>query len=145
MRMMSVLKQISLPFFPAGKKQSSDPSPAQLGPRGEDIAVSYLRKLGYTILVRNYRQRIGEIDIVADDGGCLVFVEVKTRKNDRYGNPLEAVDIRKQRKLSRIALDYISRHRKEDQNARFDVVAVHLERESGPELEHIKNAFDFCE
>lgn len=142
---MSLLKQIPLPFFSAAKKQKHDSTNLKLGPRGENIAVSYLQKQGYTVLVRNYRQRIGEIDIVAEDGDCLVFVEVKTRKNDQYGNPLEAVDIRKQRKLSRIALDYISRHKKENQNARFDVVAVQLQQESAPEVQHIKNAFDFCE
>jgi len=116
-----------------------------IGSQGEDIAVSFLEAQGYSVLDRNYRQRFGEIDIVAIERGVLVFVEVKTRKNDRYGNPFEAVDIRKQQKLSRMAQDYISRNNKEDIAARFDVVAVRLTQNSPPEVELVRNAFDFQE
>lgn len=113
------------------------------GMHGENIAVSYLERRGYTILARNIRQRFGEIDIVAEDGDVLVFVEVKTRKNDRYGSPFEAVDFRKQVKLSKMAQFYISSNSLEDRLARFDVVAVRLDPHTRPEVEHIRNAFDF--
>lgn len=145
MKVMRILKQIPLPFFSPPGDKDRDSHGQKPGPRGESMAADFLQKQGYTIVAKNYRQRMGEIDIVAEEGDCLVFVEVKTRKNDQYGNPFEAVDIRKQRKLSRLALGYISRHGGEDRNARFDVVAVYLDRDSGSRVEHLKNAFDFRE
>lgn len=115
------------------------------GPQGENIAVSFLKSQGFTILARNYRQRFGELDIVAEDGDVLVFVEVKTRKSNRFGSPFEAVDIRKQMKLSKMAQHYISRNNLEDREARFDVVAVLLAPRAKPEVEYIPNAFDLQE
>ena len=79
---MSVLNKSLWPFS-LGKKNAG--TVKKTGQLGEDIAVSFLETQGYTILARNYRQRFGEIDIVAEDGDTLVFVEVKTRKNDRFG------------------------------------------------------------
>lgn len=120
-------------------------SDQKTGIQGEDVAASFLEAQGYTVLARNYRQRFGEIDIVAEDRDVLVFVEVKTRNNNRYGSPFEAVDIRKQKKLSIMAQDYISRNDFEDRSARFDVVAVRLNKDSNPEVEIIRDAFDFQE
>ena len=112
------------------------------GKSGEDLAVRYLEKQGYTIIKRNYRQRIGEIDIIARDGKCLVFIEVKTRRTGRYGSPFEAVDSRKQAQISRVALEYITRYHYDDLEARFDVVAVQLDGQA-PRIELIKNAFEY--
>jgi len=136
---VSVNKLFSWPFGSGNRNDK------KTGPQGEDIAVSFLEEQGYVVLVRNYRQRFGEIDIVAEDGGVLVFIEVKTRKNNRYGSPFEAVDSRKQKKLSMMAQDYISRNKMEDRAARFDVVAVLLKKDSCPEVELIRDAFDFQE
>ena len=141
--LLSGFKKFSWPF-PSGK-QSEGRDDQKTGSQGENIAVSFLEKQGYIVLARNYRQRFGEIDIVAEDQGVLVFVEVKTRKNDRYGSPFEAVDFRKQQKLSMMAQDYISRNNMEDSAARFDVVAVRLGSGSQPKVELIRDAFEFME
>ncbi len=113
-----------------------------LGKRGEDIAATFLQDLGYRIIERNYRVRLGEIDIVADDHGTLVFVEVKSRSGKEFGAPAEAVTPAKQRQLSRVALEYMANLAVSDVPARFDVVGIVLRGE--PEVELIKNAFDLC-
>lgn len=113
-----------------------------IGGSGEDIAAVFLQRLGYVILTRNYRRRFGEIDIVAEEGDILVFVEVKTRSSAAFGSPLEAVDSRKQRRMARAALDYLSRSKQHGRQARFDVVAVLLQPQGSPRIEHIRNAFD---
>lgn len=95
-----------------------------LGKIGEDLACRELERLGYAILARRYRTRLGEIDIVADDGGTLVFVEVKARADDRCGSPAEAVTWRKQRRLALMAADYLARNRVPERPCRFDVVGV---------------------
>lgn len=115
----------------------------QFGREGESVAVRHLKKCGYKILVQNFRNNIGEIDIVAKDGETIVFVEVKTRRNDHFGGAKQAVTFQKQRKISMVALSYLKEFRLNDQKARFDVVAV---SESGkkPVVEIIKNAFELA-
>jgi putative endonuclease len=113
----------------------------ETGKRGEEIAASYLKKEGYRIRERNYRCPVGEIDIIALDGDEVVFVEVKSRKSDDFGEPEAAVDARKQMKLSRIALNYINEHNLNDRNARFDVVAVRFS-DGADRVRLIRNAFD---
>ncbi|WP_339136850.1 MAG: YraN family protein [Candidatus Electrothrix sp. GW3-4] len=108
------------------------------GRSGEDLAAQYLEQQGYTILERNYRLRIGEVDIIARDGEDLVFIEVKTRRTKRFGSPFEAVDIRKQQQIVKIASAYV--HGREIP-VRFDVVAVHLSKQ-GVRIEVLKNAFE---
>ena len=104
----------------------------------EQIAADFLRIQGYEILEMNYRIRQGEIDIIARDGGCIVFVEVKYRTGG-IGSAFEAVDARKQRKISRVALTYLTRRGLgECTPCRFDVVAV---TDQGCRV--IKNAFDY--
>ncbi|MGB5684809.1 MAG: YraN family protein [Candidatus Electrothrix sp.] len=107
------------------------------GRSGEDLAVQHLEQQGYTILERNYRLRIGEIDIIARDGEYLVFIEVKTRRSKRFGSPFEAVDLRKQQKIFNIAAVYLQG---KELPVRFDVVAVHL-NEQNVRIEVLKNAF----
>ena len=114
-----------------------------LGQRGEDAAARYLRKLGYIIVARGHRDSIGEIDLVAVDGRRVVFVEVKTRTSHVAGNPADAVDEAKQRRLTRLALAYLKRHDLLECSARFDVVAVTWPAGSGrPAIEHFQNAFE---
>ncbi len=112
------------------------------GKWAEDIACGYLRSLGYLIVARNWRWRGGEVDIVAKDGGTLVFVEVKGRRGSAYGAPEEAVDLRKRRHLWRTALAFLG-EKAGKVPVRFDVLAV------GPEgVKHIKHAFgkdDVCQ
>lgn len=114
-----------------------------IGPYGEDIAVSFLKTRGYEIVARNYRKKYGEIDIIAENDGEIVFIEVKTRKSNLFGSPFEAVDLRKQQKMSRVALAYLNNHGLSDRAARFDVVAVRLDARQ-PEVEVVKDAFELC-
>ncbi len=115
----------------------------QFGYKGESIAVGFLKKNGYKILEQNYKNKLGEIDIVAKDRGTLVFVEVKTRRSDQYGHPKWAVTPRKQRKISMVALYYLKENRQTNRKARFDVVTV-LDRQKPPVVEIIKNAFELA-
>lgn len=112
------------------------------GSLGEEIAVAYLKQKRYLIVERNYRKRFGEIDIIAEDGETLVFVEVKTRKSTRFGSPFEAVDSRKQKKMTQAALAYLSSHKLLNRPARFDVVAVMLHHGSDPVVEIVQDAFE---
>lgn len=95
-----------------------------LGRLGEDLAADYLIEQGYKILARNWRCRHGEIDLVAMDGNTMVFIEVKTRRTVRLGQPEEAVDIRKQKRLRILARRYIHETGQTARAYRFDVVAV---------------------
>lgn len=110
------------------------------GQEKETVAVEYLRNKGYFIIQTNYRVRQAEIDIIARDGSCIVFVEVKYRSTDALGNPLEAVDLGKQKKISKAALFYMCNNKISPDNTpiRFDVVGI-----LGDEVTHIVNAFDY--
>jgi putative endonuclease len=112
------------------------------GRLGERLARWRLSLSGYRIVRTNYRTRYGEIDIVARDGDCLVFVEVKTKSSGDYGPPEEAVDERKRKKIAKTALMYLTEHEGgDDTPCRFDVVTVEL---SGvfPRVRIIKDAFE---
>ena len=118
-------------------------SPKSLGRRGEDAAAKFLRKLGYVIVARGHRDRIGEIDLIAVDGRTVVFVEVKTRTSQDAGHPAEAVDDDKQRRLTKLALAYMKRHDLLECSARFDIVAITWpSAKAAPKIEHFKNAFE---
>lgn len=116
-----------------------DARPA-LGRRGEDLAAELLERSGYVVLERNYRCRAGEIDIVAVDGGTLVFCEVKTRRTARWGEPSEAVHSAKQARYRRLALAWIAERRPGSVEVRFDVVSV-IVGARGPQLTHFRDAF----
>jgi putative endonuclease len=109
--------------------------------RGEELASRALKKRGYRILARRERSRLGEIDIVARDGPALVFVEVKTRRSNRFGLPVEAVDRRKQQRLVRLALAYTARRGLGGTPIRFDIVAVELPTDGPPSVRVYRNAF----
>jgi len=114
-----------------------------IGADGERYAEQCVRRARYIILQRNYRCPAGELDLVALDGGTIVFIEVKTRTQDGCGSPLDAVDLRKQRQIRRAAQYYLSVHRPHDRNARFDVVGVWRERDS-IRCQLVKNAFEIA-
>jgi putative endonuclease len=113
------------------------------GKKGEDLAAAYLAEAGFRIIERNYRCFFGEIDIVAEEGETLVFVEVKSRRSDAYGDPLLAVGGRKQKTISRISLHYLAEKHLRHRPARFDVVAVKL-LPAGQRIELIRNAFELA-
>ena len=98
----------------------------QLGVEGESIACAELEKLGYLIVERNYRSRFGEIDIVADDGGTVVFVEVKTKTDGSFGDPVDEVTPQKQRQIISMGHEYATYRCTPHTPCRFDVVAVDL-------------------
>ena len=120
----------------------------ELGAKGEEVAVSYLKSRGYRIVERNYRIRFGEIDIIAEQGDDLVFIEVKTRSGTLFGSPFESVTKQKQNQLSKVALEYISKQGFHDRPARFDVVGIELQKGSetfqDAAVELLQNAFDLC-
>jgi putative endonuclease len=121
------------------KKKATQPT----GRQGESLAAEFLVKQRYVIVEYNYRKPYGEVDIIARDGGTLVFIEVKTRKSSGFGSAFEAVDGRKQRRLSRIAQEYLQSRGLLGSPARFDVVAIRLDGDNRPvTIDHIKNAFD---
>ncbi|RUM40486.1 MAG: YraN family protein [Desulfocapsa sp.] len=111
------------------------------GKHGEDMAVGFLEEKGFQIIQRNYRQKCGEVDIIAKDKGTLVFIEVKTRSSLRFGQPFEAVTTVKQVQLNRIALDYMTRNKITNQAARFDVISILLEKNREAKIEHLPDCF----
>jgi putative endonuclease len=113
-----------------------------LGNRGERLAARYLRRQGFKILSRQYSNRLGEIDLIARDGDCLVFVEVKTRRSKEAGDPVEAVTFAKQKQLTKLALIYLKRHNLLEQASRFDIVAILWpDGSNDPQVTHYRNAF----
>ena len=106
------------------------------GKKGEIKAVLFLKKDGYKILETNFKNKIGEFDIIAEKDGVIVFMEVKNRSTYRFGRPIEAVDFRKQNKIKKVAEIYLMIKNKYYNDVRFDVVEV-----SNDNLEHIENAF----
>jgi len=120
-----------------------DLSRIRTGKAGEEIAVRHLQKLGYRILERNYRCPLGEIDIVAKDNDTIVFVEVKSRKTEEFGNPELAVGAKKQRTLSLISMYYLAQKPPLQEDCRFDVVAVKM-LPSGTEVKLFRNAFELA-
>lgn len=123
-------------------KKIKDTQKITTGKEGEKIAAAYLEKNGYRIIEINFRCPIGEIDIVAKEKNDLVFVEVKTRKSIALGYPEQAVGLRKQKKMSQLALWYMQKRKIADTNVRFDVVAITLMPDNN-EVRLIQNAFDF--
>ena len=113
----------------------------KIGTEYESRAAEWLEDIGYEILSRNFRSSYGEIDLIARQGACLVFVEVKYRKNSSSGKPEEAVSLQKQRKISKTADYFRVKYRiGEETPCRFDVIAV----ENG-EIRHYENAFSYAE
>jgi putative endonuclease len=113
---------------------------AALGKRGEDLAHRYLRKVGFTVVARNYRPGAdSEVDIVARRGDLLVFVEVKTRTSAESGHPDRAIDLEKQKHIARAARSYVTRAGIEWNRVRFDTIAIVLSHP--PSIMHQEDAF----
>ncbi len=110
----------------------------KVGAQYERVAGAYLEEKGYQILEYNYRCRLGEIDLVLKDGGYLVFCEVKYRRDTASGHPSEAVDIRKQRAISRCAMYYLMEKGCADVPCRFDVVSIENQK-----ITVVKDAFEY--
>lgn len=126
---------------------TSDPQDPrhQFGQSSEAWAEQFLRAKGYRILARNLRTPLGELDLVAEDHGVLVFVEVKGRTTDAFGGALLAVNRRKQQKLVRLASQYLAQRHLSDKLCRFDVVLVQGRPTEGGRIEHLQNAFEVSE
>jgi putative endonuclease len=118
----------------------SPDSRQSLGILGENLAVEHLQSRGYSILARRHRCRYGEIDIIAEHGACIVFIEVKLRSTDLFGEAFEAVPRWKRRRIITVALDYLSRNGLLDRPVRFDVAAID-QRAGKLEVEMIEDAF----
>jgi putative endonuclease len=115
-----------------------------LGRGGERLAARFLRRHGYRVLVRSYRCALGEIDLVARQNELVVFVEVKTRASNQFGEPWEAVTARKRRQVTRAAVHYLKAARLTHAPVRFDIVAITWQRRwfSRPDIQHFPAAFD---
>jgi putative endonuclease len=112
------------------------------GQEGEAAAERYLRRKGYKIVAKNLRSSLGELDLIAEDGSVLVFVEVKARRTQDFGGAIYAVHRQKQERLVRLAAQYLARHHLAHRNCRFDVVLLQGTDSAAPQVEHIQNAFD---
>jgi putative endonuclease len=112
------------------------------GQHAESEAERYLRWKGYRILARNVRSSGGEIDLVAQDGPVLVFIEVKARRTSAFGGAVYAVHERKRTRLVRLAAQYLARHRLRQPACRFDVVLLQDGEHEGRQIQHIENAFE---
>jgi putative endonuclease len=111
------------------------------GRQGEDLAADHLRHMGYKILERNYRTRHAEIDLIAKHRGVLVFVEVKSRRSLRFGDPKWTLTPAKRRKISMAALTYLKQRNAMNHRARFDVVTLQ-QRDGNLHIEVVDNAFE---
>lgn len=120
-----------------------------IGKSGEDLAARFLARHGYRLVLRNFKAPIGrnnsgaqvsgEIDIIALDGDCLCFVEVKTRSSDDFASPLAAVDLRKQRQIIRTARVYRKIFSLKNVRFRYDAVSIVLNGKKAPNIEIFKN------
>ena len=117
-------------------------SAVRLGDRGEQQAERFLIGLGYRIISRQYRNRWGEIDLIAEDGPWLVFIEVKTRRTAEAGAPFEAVHRGKQTKLTNLALTYLKQRGWLERRVRFDVVSILWQEGAAPQIQLFRHAFE---
>ncbi|NWF93410.1 MAG: YraN family protein [Syntrophaceae bacterium] len=113
----------------------------ELGKKGEELALRFLRKKGYHIIERNYVCKMGEMDIIAKEKDTLTFIEVKTRTSTAFGPPQLSVNAAKQMQLSKVALNFLKEKGLGEAKARFDVVAILL-GPKGAEIDLIKDAFE---
>lgn len=110
----------------------------EVGKLGEDLAEKYLQQKGYRTLARNFRTRYGEIDLVMEDGECIVFVEVKARRSLACGEPHEAIDARKKSQLLKMAEEYLILNPSQG-DLRFDGVSVYLDDAQSERILHWEN------
>jgi putative endonuclease len=133
---MNFLAKLRVCF--AGKVE---PEHLRRGKLGERAAKKYLRRHGLKFLTANFLTPRGEIDLICRDGGCLVFIEVKTRSSEEWARPAAAVDRERRQRLTRAALDYLHRLKDPAVKVRFDIVEVLLQDGRVREVRHLANAF----
>jgi putative endonuclease len=114
------------------------------GRAGESAAAKFLERRGYRIVAYNYRTRLGEIDLIAEDRGTLVFVEVKARATDRFGGPAEAITPAKQARIARLAQQFLTARRLGDRPCRFDAVLISGEDPKNQRIELVTAAFEIA-
>ena len=112
-----------------------------LGTKGEKIAEEFLKNKGFQIIEKNYKNKYGEIDIIAKQEEELIFVEVRTISSAQFSDPETWVDLKKQNKLIRMANLYISEKDITNTNCRFDVIGITLTKSNKENIVHIENAF----
>ena len=112
----------------------------ELGKTGESLACEYLKANKIKVLERNFKNKIGEIDIIAKEGETVAFIEVKTRSSYAFGTPAEAVNYAKQQKIIKTALSWMT-DKNYDGDIRFDVIEVLINETEAPDINYIKNAF----
>ncbi|KJS81293.1 MAG: hypothetical protein JM58_17345 [Peptococcaceae bacterium BICA1-8] len=112
-----------------------------LGFKGEAMALKKIASLGYKILAQNFRCKLGEIDLIAKDKDTLVFIEVRSKSNEKYGLPQETVNTKKQRKLRQVAEFYLMKNNLYHMYCRFDVIGIVWQQGDELEIEIIKDAF----
>lgn len=114
----------------------------QQGSEAENLALQKLQNSGMRLLEQNYRVRAGEIDLIMEEQGCIVFVEVRSKTLSDFGTPVETVNYKKRRQIEKIAKHYL-KHKKvsEDVLCRFDIVGITKDEKGCPEIEHIRHAF----
>lgn len=115
-----------------------------LGKLGEEIVAKYLKRNGYTIVEKNYKNKFGEIDLIVKKDEILSFVEVKTRKSINYGTPAEAVNFNKRRHIYKTAEYYILSKDINKKDITFDIVEVYFQKENDYRIIHIKRAIEDC-
>ena len=115
----------------------------KFGKFGENLAARHLKKLGYKIICKNYRTKLGEIDIIAKEEDTIVFVEVKSRRTSTFGSPKYSITKKKQQQISKTALYYLKETNQSNVSARFDVVTVSSVNKKH-DIEVIKNAFELA-
>lgn len=112
------------------------------GRRGEDLAAAYLFSRGYRICARNWRKKTGEIDLIAEQDGMFVFVEVKSRSSHQFGSGAEAVNRKKQLRIIQVARLYLAENRLQKVRCRFDVIEIYFHKDRETEINHIIGAFE---
>ena len=141
-------KRVDLGREPPPGGNPADKSVTILDPRrlfgqeGEAEAERYLRRKGYRIVARNLRSSLGELDLVAEDGRVLVFIEVKARRTAQFGGAIHAVHRQKQQKLIKLAAQFLAQRHWMDRPCRFDVVLFESTAAPALRVEHIQNAFE---
>jgi putative endonuclease len=123
-------------LFETASDARKQPTTIETGSKAERRAVALLVQKGYRIVERNFRSKLGELDIIARQGPTLVFVEVRSRRDATFGSALDAVGARKQRKVTRVAMQYIAWRRPVFVSCRFDVIGI-----TGDEIVHIEDAW----
>ncbi|OGH38735.1 MAG: YraN family protein [Candidatus Levybacteria bacterium RIFCSPLOWO2_01_FULL_36_10] len=109
-----------------------------IGKKGESLAVKYLENLGYKIIKKNFRCKMGEIDIIAQDRDFLIFVEVKTRSNLLWGNPAESIGTKKLSSIIKTLQFYLLINNKSDKSVRVDAIEIYTSNNES-KINHIKN------